>query len=77
MYTPEQNIDISGWFESEYGVDFVEINSAKNLDDLVSQLLYDYGEDIVGVDLELEGNYTDGLEIEEDFIIGTALEKAQ
>ena len=77
MYAPEQNISISGWFESDYGVDFVEIKSAKNLDDLVSQLLYDYGDDIVGVDLELEGEYADGIVIEEDYVIGTALEEAQ
>jgi hypothetical protein len=77
MYAPEQNIGISGWFETEYGVDFVEIKSAKNLEDLVSQLLHDYGDDIVGVDLELDGEYEDGLVIEEDFVIGTALEEAQ
>ena len=77
MYAPEQNIGISGWFETEYGVDFVEIKSAKNLDDLVSQLLHDYGDDILAGDLELAGEYADGSEIEEDFIIGTALEEAQ
>ena len=77
MYAPEQNIGISGWFETEYGVDFIEIKSAKNLDDLVSQLLHDYGDDVVGVDLELDGEYSDGSSLEEDHVIGTALEKAQ
>ena len=77
MYAPEQNIDISGWFESEYGVFFVEIDSARGLQDLVGQLLEDYGDEIVGVDLELDGYYGDGSELDDNPIIMTALEKAQ
>lgn len=77
MYAPEQNIGISGWFETEYGVDFVEIKSAEGLDDLVGQLLEDYGDDIVGVDLELDGEYSDGSPIDKNYVIGKALEEAQ
>jgi hypothetical protein len=76
MYKREQ-IDISGWFESECGVDFVEINSARGLEDLVAQLLEDYGDEIVGVDLELEGIYWDGSAIDNDITIGKALQEAQ
>ena len=63
MYTPEQDMGISGWFETDYGVDFVEVATARNLVDLVSILIEDYGQDIIGVDLELQGNYWDGTPI--------------
>ena len=65
---------ISGWFESEYGVDFVAVYEARNQVDLVSILIEDYGMDIVGVDLELEGEYTNGAEIN-NLSIMDALEK--
>jgi len=64
MYTPEQDMGISGWFETDYGVDFVEVATARNLVDLVSILIEDYGQDIIGVDLELQGSYWDGAPID-------------
>jgi len=64
---------ISGWFESEYGVDFVAVYEARNQVDLVSILIEDYGMDIVGVDLELEGEYTNGTEISNVSIMAALL----
>jgi hypothetical protein len=60
MYAPELNIDISGWYEAEDGVGFVEIGEAFDVKDLANKLLDVYGGDILGVDMELDGEYTDG-----------------
>jgi hypothetical protein len=60
MYAPELNIDISGWYEAEDGVGFVEIGEAFDVKDLANKLLDKYGGDILGVDMELDGEYTDG-----------------
>jgi hypothetical protein len=60
MYAPELNMDISGWYEAEEGVDFVEIYEALDVKDLANKLLDKYGDDIIGVDMELDGEYTDG-----------------
>jgi hypothetical protein len=60
MYAPELNIDISGWYEAEDGVGFVEIGEAFDVKDLANKLLDKYGGDIIGVDMELDGEYTDG-----------------
>jgi hypothetical protein len=60
MYAPELNIDISGWYEAEDGVGFVEIGEALDVNDLANKLLDKYGDDIIGVDMELEGQYCDG-----------------
>jgi hypothetical protein len=60
MYSPELNMDISGWYEAEEGVDFVEIYAALDVKDLANKLLDKYGGDILGVDMELDGEYTDG-----------------
>ena len=60
MYAPELNMDISGWYEAEDGVGFVEIGEALNVNDLANKLLDKYGDDIIGVDVELEGQYCGG-----------------
>jgi hypothetical protein len=60
MYAPELNIDISGWYEAEDGVGFVEIGEAFDVKDLANKLLDKYGGDILGVDMELDGEYADG-----------------
>jgi hypothetical protein len=54
------DIKISGWFESDEGVDFIEMSEALDVNDLANKLLGSYGYDIIGVDMELEGEYTDG-----------------
>jgi hypothetical protein len=53
-------IKISGWYEAEDGVGFVEIGEAFDVKDLANKLLDAYGGDIIGVDMELDGEYTDG-----------------
>jgi hypothetical protein len=60
MYSPELNMDISGWYEAEDGVGFVEIGEALDVNDLANKLLDKYGDDIIGVDMELEGRYCNG-----------------
>jgi hypothetical protein len=60
MYAPELNMDISGWYEAEDGVGFVEIGEAFDVKDLANKLLDKYGGDILGVDMELDGEYADG-----------------
>jgi len=58
-------VDISGWYESEYGVNFIEVNGAKDVQDLATMLFLDYDTDCIGVDMELEGFYTTGLEVDD------------
>ena len=53
-------IQISGWYESEEGVVHVEMGEALDYNDLANKLLDAYGYDMIGVDMELEGEYTDG-----------------
>jgi hypothetical protein len=53
-------IQISGWYESEEGVVFIEMSEALDYNDLANKLLDSYGYDMIGVDMELEGEYTDG-----------------
>ena len=53
-------IQISGWYESEEGVVFIEMGEALDYNDLANKLLDSYGYDMIGVDMELEGEYTDG-----------------
>jgi len=55
-----EEIKISGWYESEEGVALIEIKGALDYNDLAKKLLDAYGYDIVGVDMELDGEYTDG-----------------
>jgi hypothetical protein len=54
------DIKISGWYEAEEGAAFVEMSEALDANDLANKLLDKYGYDIIGVDMELEGEYTDG-----------------
>ena len=59
----EKDSEISGWFETEYGAEMVLCTSAANDEDLAGFLLEEYGERCVGVDMELEGFYRDGKEV--------------
>ena len=53
-------IQISGWYESEEGVVFIGMSEALDYNDLANKLLDSYGYDMIGVYMELEGEYTDG-----------------
>lgn len=59
----EKDSEISGWFETEYGAEMVLCTSAANDEDLAVFLLGEYGEMCVGVDMELEGFYRNGKEV--------------
>lgn len=56
---------ISGWYEGEYGPVMVELVNVKDVEDLAGVLYANYGSDCVGVDMELEGEFTDGSDLED------------
>lgn len=56
---------ISGWYESEYGAREVIIDSAKDVECLTQSIYLLYGDDCIGVDMELEGEYADGSDVSE------------
>ena len=56
---------ISGWSESEYGAREVIIDSAKDVECLTQSIYLLYGDDCIGVDMELEGEYDDGSDVSE------------
>jgi hypothetical protein len=60
MTMEHNDIKISGWYEADEGVDFIEMSEALDVNDLANKLLGSYGYYIIGVDMELEGEYTDG-----------------
>jgi hypothetical protein len=61
-----KDITVSGWFESDEGVTFIEVDfPVKDAEDL-AMVLYDMtGGDILGVEMEFEGEYADGKEVED------------
>jgi len=54
---------ISGWFETEEGAGFIEVSDVDTAGDLACILYATYGVEVVGVDMELEGEYTDGTDV--------------
>lgn len=56
---------ISGWYESEYGACDIIIDSAKDVECLTQSIYLKYGDECVGVDMELEGEYDDGTDVSE------------
>jgi len=60
MTMEHNDIKISGWYEAEEGVDFIEIGEAFSVKDLAKKLFNKYGTDIIGVDMELDGEYANG-----------------
>jgi hypothetical protein len=60
-----KDITVSGWFESDEGAAFIEVDfPVKDAEDL-AMVLYDMtGGDILGVEMEFEGEYADGKEVE-------------
>ena len=58
---------ISGWYESEYGAEEILIDEPiANVSDLAQALYIKYGEDLDGVDMELEGEYTNGASVSDN-----------
>ena len=60
-------MSISGWYESEYGAEIVDITEARDASDLAQALYLKYGEGINGVDMELDGVYSDGSDVNDTF----------
>jgi len=54
---------ISGWFETEEGAGFIEVSGVDTVGDLACVLYANYGVAVIGVDIELEGEYTDGTDV--------------
>ena len=54
---------ISGWYEGHYGATRIAIAGATDVESLANVLYNSYGEDCVGVDMELEGEYVDGTDV--------------
>jgi len=52
--------EISGWFETDEGIEFVEVGPVSGPEGLAWILYSKYGCECVGVDMEFEGDYTDG-----------------
>jgi len=55
---------ISGWYEGEYGARLIAISGACTVKELADRLYHHYGEDCIGVDMELSGEYRDGTDVE-------------
>lgn len=59
--------DISGWFESDEGAVLFDYLNIKDYDHLAMRLYLEYGDDCDGVDLEIEGEYADGTDVNDTF----------
>lgn len=57
---------ISGWYETDAGVGAIDVVSASDAEHL-AQILYTQYEDCYGVDMELEGEYDDGSDVNDTF----------
>jgi len=58
---------ISGWYESDYGIEGIYLVNIKDLNDLSRALTKEYGDDWKGVDMELSGEYTNGVNVESNY----------
>ena len=74
MTMEHNDIKISGWYEAEEGVDFIEIGEAFSVKDLAKKLFNKYGTDIIGVDMELDGEYANGYAVN-DMAVMVELER--
>ncbi len=54
---------ISGWFESNEGAVLFEYEDVEDYETLAQLLYQDFGDDCYGVDMEIEGEYLDGTEV--------------
>tara|TARA_R110001599_G_scaffold131602_1_gene307826 strand:- start:800 stop:1045 length:246 start_codon:yes stop_codon:yes gene_type:complete len=67
---------ISGWYESEYGAEDILIDEPmENVGDLAVALYIRYGEDVHGVDMELEGEYTNGASVSDNASMAALLDE--
>jgi hypothetical protein len=69
---------ISGWYESEYGAaDIIIEGPMATVDDLATALYVQYGEAVDGVDMELEGEYTDGTSVSDNTSMVALMDELQ
>ena len=69
---------ISGWYESEYGADDIIIDEPiANVSDLAQALYIKYGTVVDGVDMELEGQYTNGASVSDNASMAALLDELQ
>ncbi len=69
---------ISGWYESEYGAEDIIIEEPMaTVGDLAQYLYIQYGEDVNGVDMELEGEYTNGASVSDNASMVALLDELQ
>ena len=54
---------IGGWFESEEGAVMFDYEDVEDYEALAQLLYLDFGDDIDGVDLEVDGEYLDGTDV--------------
>lgn len=54
---------ISGWYEGEYDAIHVAVVDALDAEGLALSLYEDHGDECVGVDMELDGEYLDGTDV--------------
>ena len=54
---------ISGWYEGEYDAIHIAVVDALDAEGLALALYEQHGDDCVGVDMELDGEYLDGTEV--------------
>jgi hypothetical protein len=69
---------ISGWYESEYGADEILIETPVETVGQLAQAIYlRYGEAVNGVDMELEGEYTNGASVSDNDSMVALLDELQ
>jgi hypothetical protein len=59
-----QDIKISGWYEDEVGPVFLEFEDVKDAEELAMMMYEASDGECLGVDLEMDGEYSDGTEVE-------------
>jgi hypothetical protein len=64
-----QDIKISGWYEAEVGPVFLEFEEAKDAEELAMMMYETSDGECLGVDLEMDGEYSDGKEVKDLDII--------
>jgi hypothetical protein len=69
---------ISGWYESEYGAEDIIIEEPMaTVGDLAQALYIQYGEAVNGVDIELEGEYTNGTSVSDNTSMVALMDELQ
>lgn len=58
-------IGVSGWYEGEYGAIQFHYDNVIDVNNLASLMSKEFGEDCMGVDMEISGEYLDGLDAED------------